>query len=483
MSGKKQEQVLEQRVLHYIQNNGLFEKGQKVIAAVSGGPDSVCLLHCLWQLRPVLGIELTAAHLNHTLRGAESQGDADFVAGLAGRLEIPAVIEAEDVGAYQAEKRLSLEEAAREVRYRFLSQTAANSGAASVAVGHTRDDHAETVLLHIIRGTGTLGLSGLQPSQMLQFSGNSIKVVRPLLEISRRETEEYCRRFELNPRLDSSNLSLAPLRNRIRQELIPLLEKYNPAVKESLQRISSIARDDAAFLNDCCLQVWPSIAGKEKELLILDKKRLRRLAPALQRQLLRKAINELVGSLKDIETRHIEELMEAMEKPPGRQIDLPRGLVFVVEYDRYLLGVNPQDLVPLPELKDTYEIKIPGETLIPGWKINSSLRVNQPAGKAAEKGDKITGMFSAEFDRELVGEKLAVRSRQQGDRFHPLGMEGTKKVGEFMLDAGIPRLWRERIPIFFTPKQIVWVAGWRIDERVKITPKTRIILNLKMTRV
>ncbi len=231
------------------------------------------------------------------------------------------------------------------------------------------------------------------------------------------------------------------------------------------------------------MQIWQGIAAKEKDHVVLDKKRLRRVSPALQRQLLRRSVNELLGSLKDIETRHIEELMEAMEKPPGRQIDLPRGLVFVVEYDRYLLGTNPRDLVPLPELKGACEIKIPGETLISGWSIKTVLRVNQSEGEAIEKGDKITGMFAAEFDREIVGDKLVVRPREQGDRFHPLGMEGTKKVGEFMLDAGIPRLWRDRIPIFLTPKQIIWVAGWRIDERVKITPKTRIILSIKMTRV
>jgi tRNA(Ile)-lysidine synthase len=484
MAGKKQKQALEQRVLQYINKNGLLGKGQKALVAVSGGPDSVCLLHCLAHLRSDLGISLHVAHLNHGLRGQEAEADADYVAGLARQLDIPATIEKRDVAAFQAEKRLSLEEAAREVRYTYLAQTAQSAGAESVAVGHTLNDQSETILLHIIRGSGTLGLRGLQPSQHLQFSGSKLRVVRPLLEISRQETEEYCRRFDLKPRLDSSNNSLAPLRNSVRHELIPLLEGYNPAVIGSLLRISRIAQDEVVFLNEKIEEAWQNIAEKQNSCLILDKKLLKGLPPALQRQFFRRAINELLGSLKDIETRHIEELMEALEKPPGRQIDLPEGLVFVIEYDRYLLGHNPQDLVPLPLLKAANEIKVPGETIIPGWRIEASSKAIRPQPAGAEIRDNLTSsIFSAKFDLDLVGEKLTVRPRQKGDRFHPLGMEGTKKLGEFMLDAGIPRLWRERIPIFSTPRQIVWVAGWRIDERVKVTGRTRQVLELKMTRV
>jgi tRNA(Ile)-lysidine synthase len=483
MAEKKQKQTFEQRVSRYVRENGLFRSGQKVLVAVSGGPDSVCLLHCLSRLRSELGIGLYVAHLNHGLRGQESEGDADYVAGLAHSLDIPAVIETGEVKTYQVQQRLSLEEAAREVRYRFLAQTAERIGAASAAVGHTLNDQVETILLHVIRGTGTLGLRGLQPRQTLHFSGHSLDVVRPLLEINRHETEEYCRRFDLKPRLDSSNLSLAPLRNRVRRELLPLLQSYNPAIFASLLRIRRIVQDETAFLHEESAEAWQKIISKQNKSLIFDKKLLQGLAPALQRQLFRRAIYELLGSLKDIETRHIEELLEMVKKPPGSQIDLPEGLVFIVEYDRFLLGFNPQDLVPLPALQGTHEIKVPGETLIPGWRIEASLKAPASLPGATESKNNLAGMFSSEFDSDLVGDNLIVRARQRGDRFQPLGMEGTKKLGEFMLDAGIPRLWRERIPIFCTPRQIIWVAGWRMDERVRVTSTTRQVLGLKMTRV
>ncbi len=484
MAGKKQKGTLEQRVSRYIEKNGLLEPGQKLLVAVSGGPDSVCLLHCLWQLRQELGVSLHAVHLNHGLRGQESDADAEYVSGLARSLQIPLTTGKEDIKAYQAGKRLTLEEAAREVRYRFLAQTAQSTGAAGVATGHTLNDQAETILMHIIRGSGTAGLHGLQSRQTLQFSGISLSVLRPLLEVSRQETEAYCARFDLKPRQDSSNLSLAPLRNRIRQELLPLLASYNPAVIDSLLRLSRIARDDLELLNEAAAQAWKKVIDKQNKLLIFDKKIMKGLPPSLQRQLFRRAVNELLGSLKDIETRHIEELMEALDKPPGRQIDLPEGLVFLIEYDRYLLGFNPEELVPLPVLKGEYEVKIPGETLIPGWKIEASIKTRSLSRPAVEnKGNLSASLFQATFDREKVGDKVIVRPRQPGDRFHPLGMAGTKKLGEFMLDAEIPRLWRDRIPVFSTPNQVIWVAGWRMDELVKIAAATRQVLELKMTRI
>jgi tRNA(Ile)-lysidine synthase len=480
----KHAESLEERVSRFIRKNGLLEKGQKVLAAVSGGPDSVCLLHCLWTMREKLGIELYAAHLNHGLRGQESEDDAAYVAELAGKLGVPLTLEKGDVAVYRKEHRLSLEEAAREVRYEFLARTAQSTGAAVTAVGHTLNDQVETILLHIIRGSGTLGLRGLQPRQALRFSGRKLETIRPLLEVKRRETEDYCLRFDLKPRHDSTNASFVPLRNRVRHELLPLLETYNPAVISSLLRISRIARDEAALLEVESLEAWKSLVSRQESTFVFEKKPLLDLSPALQRQVFRKSIQELLGSLKDIETRHIEELMEMLTKPPGRQINLTQGLVFVVEYDRYLLGAHPQEMVPLPALKGNYEIKVPGETVIPGWRIETSVKSRASSQTAAgARKDLTASLFSASFDSELAGDKINVRPREKGDRFHPLGMQGTKKLGEFMLDAGIPRLWRERIPVFVTPQQVIWVAGWRMDERVKITTRTRQILEIKMTRV
>ena len=287
--------TLEQRVLRFIREQHLVSSGQKLVVAVSGGPDSVCLLHILANLQKELDIKLHVAHLNHQLRGADSEADARYVAELAQRLDIPATIEPRDVRSYQSHHHLSLEEAAREVRYTFLAQVAGSIGAERVAVGHTIDDHVETILMHLIRGSGTRGLRGLQPLSRWQSSGASLTVIRPLLEVSREETALYCRQHRLAPRLDTSNLSLSPLRNRIRHQLLPQLQSYNPRVVDALLRTARIATDDLAFIEKEAARRWGEVARKQGSTVIFDKKSLADLPSALKRHLLRIAIEELTG--------------------------------------------------------------------------------------------------------------------------------------------------------------------------------------------
>jgi tRNA(Ile)-lysidine synthase len=349
-----------------------------------------------------------------------------------------------------------------------------------VAVGHTLNDQVETILLHIIRGAGMRGLRGLQPTQSLQFSEAPLTVIRPLLKIARQETEDYCSQLHLTPCSDTSNFALSRLRNRVRHELLPLLQSYNPGIFESLLRTGSLAEEDLAFLESERDKAWQKIVRKVENTLILDKKEFQRLAPALQRLLLRKAMAELLGTLKDIETRHIEEIMGSLDKPAGRQITLPEGLIFSLEYERYLLGYNPQELCPFPSLTGDSEIKIPGETRLPGWKIEATVTSPAKMRESLEMGK--ADNFCGCFDQDRVGRMLKVRTRLRGDRFQPLGMSQSKKVGEFMQDARIPQTWRQKIPIVYSPQQIIWVAGWRIDERVKVTQSTREVLCLKMVK-
>ncbi len=466
---------LAERVREFLREQRLLPRRQKLVVAVSGGPDSVCLLHILAGMREELGLKLRLAHLDHRLRGEESAADARYVADLACRLDVPATIQARDVRAYQVERRLSPEEAAREVRYAFLAETAASFGADRVAVGHTADDHIETVLMHLVRGTGTRGLRGLQPSSRWHSGEKSLTVIRPLLEVNRAETEAYCRQYRLAPRVDTSNLSLSPLRNRIRRRLVPLLQSYNPRVKEALLRTARIAADDLSFLEKEAARKWRGIAREEESAVVLDRSKFLRLPLALRRQLLRIAIEKLLGSLKDIETRHIDGLLSALHKPAGKKISLPSGLSFTIEYDRYLLGADPAALSPFPPLAGEYHLEIPGETELPGWRVEAALLGRE------EMNDADSG-FTACFDLAKTGRQLTVRPRRAGDRFQPLGMAQTKKLGMFMIDSRIPGAWRDRIPIVCSPGHILWVVGWRLDERVKVTPDTQQVLRLAFRR-
>jgi tRNA(Ile)-lysidine synthase len=469
------QEPLELRVLRFIGEHHLVSGQHCLLVAVSGGPDSVCLLHILVGLQQELGIRLHTAHLNHRLRGADAEADASYVVDLASRLGIPATVEQREVKAYQARHHCSLEEAAREVRYDFLAQVAAAIGAERVAVGHTIDDHIETILMHLIRGTGTRGLRGLQPSVSWQFSGGSLTIVRPLLEVSREETFSYCRQHQLMPRMDVSNLSLSPLRNRIRHQLLPLMQSYNPGVVEALLRTARIAGDDLAFLDDEGARLWGEIARREGKTIILDKKGFLELPPALKRHLLRASIEELLGNLRDIETRHIEEIMGALAKPAGKRLSLPGGLIFSVDYDKYLIGSEPAALTPFPELESEFPLKVPGQTLLSGWRITATIISRE---EMAETGDN----FTACFDLDKAGDRLLVRSRKRGDRFQPLGLSQPKKLNEFMIDAKIPQSWRQRVPLVCSPGHILWVVGWRIDDRAKVTEDTRQALCLEFKR-
>ena len=499
----KQPPTLEQRVKHFIRKHHLVSSGSCLLVAVSGGPDSTCLLQLLVGLREELGIRLHVAHLDHQLRGAESEADADYVADLALKLGVPVTIGRRDVKAYRREKRISLEEAAREVRYRFLADTASIVGARRVATGHTLDDQVETILMHLVRGTGTRGLQGLKPSSEWRLNGKRFTLVRPLLEVSRQETTDYCHSHGLVPRMDASNLSLSPLRNRIRHQLLPLLKSYNPRVAEALLRTSAITSEQIAFLDEEISRLWNDIVQKKEGVIILDKGRFYPLHPALKCHLLRAAIEELLGSLKDIEARHIEEIVAVLDKPAGKEISLPGGLLFAVEYDRYLLGAEPVSLCPFPVLEGEFALNIPGETKLPGWQVEAtivepSLIKGKPEGASAPpetitplplakgKGIKGIGLINNDFiaclDLDKAGNKLKVRNCRPGDHFQPLGLSQPKKINRFMIDARIPRAWRGRIPVVFSPTQILWLVGYRIDDRVKVTEETMKVLKLQFKR-
>jgi len=452
---------LKQRVLQFIQKERLIpgEKGDKsekiLLVGVSGGPDSVCLLNILDQLKESLGVSLHACHLNHMLRGASSDADARYVSTLAQRLGIAATVERRDVKAYQREHRLSIEEAAREVRYDFFAQLAESIGARRIALGHTRDDQVETILMHLVRGTGLAGLRGMGPITTWQGrKGNALLVVRPLLEVAREETEAYCSAYALKPRTDFSNFSPAFLRNRLRYHLIPLLQSYNRNVSAALLRTARAAADELSYLEQGVSQVWEGVVKEQPNGLLLDIEALRSLHPALQRHLLRRVLGEILGDLTDIQSVHIEKMMEAVSKPAGKRISLPRGLLFHVGYNTCLVTKGAYDTCPFPTLEGEHRLNVPGDTSLPGWRVRAS--VTQPGGKADG--------FRACLDFEEAGSE-------------------PKKLQDFMVDAKIPRAWRDSVPLVCSPKGIMWVVGWRIAEGVKVKDSTKRVLYLEFESV
>ncbi len=498
----------ESKVLNFIRRYSLIPSRETVVVGVSGGADSVCLLHILAKSRQRLGIRLHVAHLNHQIRGVESQADSEFVSDLAGSLGIPVTIDSQDVAAYRTERKSSLEEAARELRYAFFARVAKEVGARRIAVGHTRDDQVETILMHIIRGTGVAGLSGLAPcsplvhdsrgmslpvqaSSAAKAQRSSISVIRPLLDITRQETADYCQEHQLNPHVDSTNLLPSFFRNRLRLHLLPMLRQYNPNIDQALLRLADIANEDNAFIEQQASGLWDEVARQENNAIYLDKKQLAALPIALQRRILRLTMTRIVGDVRDIQATHIEAIRSLLHKSAGKISVLPHDLICQGGYDELVISSTPKQAqfppCPFPPLPDKLHLKVPGKTAISGWNVlASTVRENVGArtsgGARRARGKTHQGDLVAHFDLQKTGTDLYVRRRRIGDRFQPLGMNMSKKLHKFMVDAKIPRAWRGRVPIVCSPQQIIWVVGWRIDNRVKLTQASKEILRLEFIR-
>jgi tRNA(Ile)-lysidine synthase len=507
---------LESKVIDFIQRYSLISPEELVVVGVSGGADSVCLLHVLAKWWKELGIKLHIAHLNHQLRGVESEADAEYVSNLAGSLDIPITIDRQDVAAYRTERNCSIEEAARELRYAFLARVAREVGANRIAIGHTRDDQVETILMHILRGTGITGLCGLAPCSPMAYDrqgmswpasplslraptcrGNLL-VIRPLLDITREETTSYCQEHQLDPRIDSSNRSLSFFRNRLRLQLLPLLRQYNPSVDQALLRLADIAKEDSALIEQQASGLWDEVARQEDNAIYLDRKQIASLPIALQRQLLRAAVTKLAGDTRDIEASHIEAARSLLNKQASKRISLPHGLTCHRGYNELVITRLPSVIAsearqsqlppcPFPPLPGEFPLKVPGQTVFPGWNVIASIvreRVASLLSRDALSTSERTCQSNpvAHFDLHKTGTVLFVRKRRPGDRFQPLGMNMPKKLQEFMVDAKIPRSWRGHIPIVCSPQQIIWVVGWRIDDRVKTTEAGKEILRLEFIK-
>lgn len=467
--------MLADRVLAFIREHHLVTERGLLLVGVSGGPDSVCLLHSLLEVRDALGIRLHVAHLDHALR-PESEGDARFVAQLAASWGLPCTVERGMVREFRARHRISLEEAARQVRYAFFARLARELGAVGVAVGHTADDQVETILLHWLRGSGLAGLRGMRPATRYRVSllGEEITILRPLLPVRRAETEAYCAALGLQPRVDTSNLSLRYQRNRIRYRLLPTLESYNPNIREVLLRMAHVLDRDYVFLEEQVHQVWPKVVSEGPGMVTLSIAAALGLPSAILYHLVRLAVEKVAGSTAGLGWVHLEGMASALKKPAGTVLTLPRGLFLVVGYGYCTISLG-RISCPLPVVQGEAPLAVPGESSLLGWRVEA--QVEEGPWRMEEDP------WSVILDMDRVGDRLWVRSRRAGDRFQPLGMAQEKRLQDFLVDAKVPRSWRERVPLVVSPSQIVWVVGWRIDDRAKVTENTLRALRLRFTLV
>jgi tRNA(Ile)-lysidine synthase len=470
-----------------------------VVVGVSGGPDSLCLLHALTQLRSQLGLTLHAAHLNHRLRGAESDVDEEYVRQMAAEWDVPLTVSAAEVAALAARWRIGVEQAARQARYQFLGQVAIQVAAEKVAVGHNADDQTETVLMHVLRGSGLTGLRGMLPAGPYPLPAFALTLIRPLLNVPRLAIEAYCREHQFQPRVDRSNLDPALFRNRLRHQVLPALEQVSPGVGGRLRQLAQLAAADLIVLERVLEETWKDIVRDESDAVIaLDLNAWRGLPLGLRRSTLRRSIAQLHGLLDGLSFRHIENARSVAERGgTGARATLPGHLELAVSYD--LLIVAPAPAAPVPAAdcptlgaRSPVPLTVPGWTVLPAtsWKVFARLLPANPQTRAAAYANQDT--WSAYLDADRVGSELVLRPRMPGERFQPLGMGGrSSSVSDYMINSRLPADMRDRVPILsvlagqpnqMEAGQILWIVGWRLDERVKVTEQTRRILLVSLSR-
>ena len=470
------------RVRRFIVERQLVAAGERVLVGVSGGPDSTCLLVTLAALQRSLGIDLHAAYFDHGLRGKRAAAREErFVRNLSDALNVPLHCGSGDVRAHSASKRRSIEEAARELRYRFFAGVAADACCGAVATGHTKDDQAETVLLHLVRGSGLRGLAAMSPSSPWPLRATDPpRLIRPLLAVTREETEACCRQAAIEPMQDPSNRSRAHLRNRIRSELTPLLRRYNPRIDDALARLAESAAADIELLESLAAD---ALTPDERTTgpIRIARKRLAALPESLRRHAVRLAVARALGDARGLSDRHVRAILRAAAGPTGTQLDLPRGLRAQVTRSSVVLSTDePSAPEPLPE--GVVTLAVPGSARFGPWRIQAQL-TRRPAGdlsKATAKA-KAGGANVALLDASACGPSLELRRRKRGDRFHPLGMPVPKKLQDFFIDAHVPRAERDAIPLVCGDQGIAWVVTQRPAEWAKVTAKTKRVLRIRAT--
>ncbi len=494
------------QVERYARRYALWQPGEAIVVGVSGGPDSLCLLHVLHRLAPALHLRLHVAHLNHGLRGAEAEEDAQFVAAFAAGLGLPCTVGRADVRNLAAAAGLSLEEAARQARYRFLAETAQRVAARMIAVGHNADDQAETVLMHFVRGSGLAGLRGMLPKTLLgeyrlgeadsrsaEFS-SPLWLIRPLLAIPRADIEAYCAAHDLTPRFDRSNEDTTFFRNRLRHELMPILQQYNPAIRDVLAHTAEVLAGDHQIVRAAVDSAWqqtvrsPTPGAAVSGEIYLDLAAWRELPLGLQRAVLREAIHRLRASLRNINWVHVERAVWlCREGATGQRATLVAGLEVEIGYRTLRIGPegSASDSAALPAeaplLSGSLPLAAPGETeLTGGWRC-TIIRVERaalPEGFVVSQDP-----WTACLDAAAVGWPLILRPRRAGDRFQPQGMAGhTMKLNEFMINVKLPRERRSGWPLLVSPTGIAWVGGLRVAEWAAVRDATHAVWIVRLRR-
>ncbi|MBN1359465.1 MAG: tRNA lysidine(34) synthetase TilS [Sedimentisphaerales bacterium] len=467
---------LEAKVAAFIHGNGLFAEAGPILLAVSGGADSVTLLGVMETLRSAGALEgeLVCVHVNHQLRGAESDDDESFVRERADTLGLPLVSQAVDVRAYAQAHKLSLETAGRRVRLDCFAQIARARGCHWVATGHQKDDNAETVLQRLRRGTGFRGLAAIRPARL--FEGD-LWLARPLLCCTRTEIVAYLKAGNLRWREDRTNRDSAYTRNYVRHRLLPALQSQGcGSLVEELSELAASARKLHERVAVQTAQAAPRLVTHVSDQVVIDAPALAELPQLVAVELIRLQLSKLDCGERDLTQRHYESILGlARGAAGGKTLTLPGGLSVRAEYNRLIL-----ERKRTPVGNESVTLAVPGTAVLAGYGIEAMVLSPSEASALDIGGDKSPLVEYVDLDR--VGSPLVVRRRRSGDRFRPLGLTGQKMLGKFLTTAKVPERVRRDLLVFDDGRRIVWVCPVRLSEDVKVTKQTRRVLRLRVAQ-
>ena len=467
---------LERQVSDAVRRAGYSHNETTLVVGISGGPDSTALLHALVAVKDSHGLSLHAGHLNHNFRGQEAEDDAVFAEELARSLGLPVTVVKEDPHEYQRKRGISsFEQGAREMRYAFMAGIAKAANASAVTVGHTADDLAETVMLHVLRGSGLHGLRGMTELAAWPWPGEAdgLAIFRPLLGVTKEQTADYVRGLGRTFREDSGNYMWRFTRNKVRHDLMPkLAEDYNPQVRKALVRLAHAAAEELDFAEGELDRVWSGVAAESEGEVRFSRNALGELHPHLQRLALRRGyimVNGDATRLAEIHLISMEGLVTG--ERGGRVLELPGGVMLRREYGALVLTRSQEPDCPYPELGGEYAIALPTEAGVEKVAFAGPWQITMQIGLAEQ--ELAADAWTACLDRGALEEGamngLTVRTWRPGDRIQPLGMTGQKKLQDLFTDLRVPRSWRVRVPLLETRRGIAWVVGHRIADWAKAT--------------
>ncbi|MEN8079275.1 tRNA lysidine(34) synthetase TilS [Clostridioides difficile] len=458
------------KVINYIRDNKLIQEEDKVLVALSGGPDSVCLLHILYKLKKVLNIELGAIHINHMLRGEDSDNDEKYIGQLCDELGINYYVKRIDIECISKNTNVSLEVAGRNERYKAFEEIRKNNNYNKIAVAHNSNDQAETILMRMMRGTGLEGLTGIKAKR-------KDGVIRPILCLNRSEIERYCKENNLNPRIDASNYERVYSRNKVRLDILPYMkENFNKDIIDTLNRMALILQKDNEFIEEYSKKCYNIYCENYEGKLKVSRDLFENEMESIITRVVIRAFKEISNCHQNFEMKHIYEIVNLSKKGTGKRINLTNKIICENLYGDIIFKVDYDN-----EENKCSEI-ILNKNNISNNVIFDNYIVNFEVISNKNKVEFSKNNLIKLFDYDNIEKEIVIRYRKDGDRITPLGMKGSKKLKDVFINLKVPREKRDNIPILCFDDKVSWIVGYKTSQESRITPDTKNILKITFDR-